>query len=135
MKLSVLSVALVAQFAAVGAFAQTDTTDSGSDTDATPMTYGTDWSPTLGPAFFREDGMMRSNEEIVQMWGNLSDSDKRMLRRDCDAQARGVSTDADVGEADANTGTSTSTATGPTDAGLIVSDAQLASICAATSGL
>jgi hypothetical protein len=92
MKHTFLTIALAAQLAAGGAFAQTSDTStdtsgsstmSGTDTSMS-KTYGSDWSTTLSSALLGEDGKsVRSESELATEWENLSEDDKEMIRRDC----------------------------------------------------
>lgn len=87
MKTFFLPLVLAAQMMAVGAIAQTDdATNDSTALGAGSGTYGSDWSSTLGPAIFGDDGTtLRPDAEIAMQWNTLSDEDKLMIRRDCAA--------------------------------------------------
>lgn len=120
MKATFLTLALAAQLAAAGAYAQTTapTTEGSAGVGSTPGAYGSDWSTTLGPALFGEDGMtLRADSEIATQWATLSEEDKAMIRRDCTMhmQKSGGTTGMTEGTGTATTGTATTgTDTGTT---------------------
>lgn len=144
MNRTLLTLTLAAQLAAVGAFAQTGTATTG--TADSPMTFGSDWSGTLGPALMGADGTtVRPAAELVSQWATLSDDDKAMIRRDCMAYMQqsgstGAPTTTGTGTASGTTGTAGSsmgTTSGTSSHAVIpvtVTMAQMEEICAATKG-
>jgi hypothetical protein len=114
MKRTFLTLTLAAQLVAVGAFAQTSPTTTGTtDSGVTSDTFGSEWSTALSSAFFTEGGTtIRAESELVNQWGTLSDEDKEMIRRDCMAymQQSGDTT----GTTGTAAGTTDSTGTGTT---------------------
>lgn len=153
MNRTILTLALACQMAAGAVFAQTES--SAGTTGHGPMSgsYGSDWSMSLGPALFGEDGTtLRSDTEITSQWGTLSEEDRAMLRRDCLAhsdQSAGTTegTTGAVGAtgATAETGATadisatdtTAGASGTVDAGspMTVSAEQMERICMVTKDL
>lgn len=160
MKATFLSIAVAAQLVVVGAFAQTSGTTTGTaDMGPASASYGSDWSSTLGPAMFGDDGMtLRPDSEIATQWGTLSEEDKAMLRRDCTALLQksggttgltegtgttspdtGTTSGTATGAADSTTGASPGTTSGMASTGtgapISVTDEQMEKICAATKDL
>lgn len=164
MKRTLLSLIVVAQFAAAAGFAQTVTTDTTgtvgttgtADTTATADTnmgasvgsFGSDWSSSMGTALMGDDGMtIRTDSEIATQWQTLSDEDKGMIRRDCMAYmqmtgAADTTTQTDT-TTQADTTTTTEPATGTADATtgtgtttmMTMTAEQMDKICAATKGM
>ena len=86
MKSSLLTLALAASFAAGGALAQTTATPpTGGDTGAQSGAYGSGWSTSLRSAIFSDGDTVRPESELSSQFATLSDEDKEMLRRDCEA--------------------------------------------------
>lgn len=84
MKRTLITIALAAQLAAVGAYAQTSNTTTGMTSGASSVTFGSDWSMALGSAMFGEDGTtVRQSTELSTQWNTLSEEDKSMIERDC----------------------------------------------------
>lgn len=145
MKSTFLTLAVAAQFLAVGAFAQTaDTTTTGTaDMGAMSGSYGSDWSTTLGPAMFGDDGMtLRADADIATQWGTLSEDDKAMIRRDCAMQMQKSAGTTGTTEGSTTTDTAATDTTGgaaatdSTAMGMMaVSGEQMDTICAATKDL
>ncbi len=116
MKRTLLTLTLAAQVAAFGAYAQTTASTASSTTAMTTgtsisneTTFGSDWSPTLGPAMFREGGtMIRVESDLASQWNTLSDDDKAMIRRDCDMHEQHT-TGTTMGAASINTGVASTT--------------------------
>lgn len=153
MKRTFLILTLAAQLAAVPAFAQTSTATTGTaDTASTSGTFGSDWSKTLRPAMFGEDGTkVRSETEIASQWGTLSDEDKDMIRRDCETYMKqsdnadgttgaatgstGTGTDSTASSTGTSTGASTGTSMDGSAPAIEVTSEQMEEICAATKDL
>ena len=151
-----LTLTFATQLFVTAAFAQTtDTTTGDTGTMGTGMSFGSDWSPTLGMALFAEDGTtVRSATEIETQWNTLSTEDQDLIRRDCmmymqsteagatDGTGAETTTDATTAtttETDTETGTSTDDTTAMSEDGsttmMDVSMEQMDQICAATQDL
>lgn len=139
MKRTFIILTLAAQLAAIPAFAQTTAATAGSGSGA--GTYGSDWSETLRPALFTDEGTkVRDASEIASQWATLSGEDKDMIRRDCEMHAKssdGASstTGTTTGIATGSTGASTGTTTDSAMPVLDVTAEQMDEICEATKDL
>ena len=153
MKRTLVTITILAQLTAVGAFADTtskSTEKAGSTVGST--SYGSDWSKTLVAAMFSTDGTtLRSDNEMMEQWKTISPEDKAMVQRDClkygqqgtadtSATTDSTATAAATGTtADSTTKSSTGTTTGTTspaaNATLNVTMAQMTQICADTKGM
>jgi hypothetical protein len=138
MKRTLFTIAMVAQLAAVGAFADTTSTTAGATTEKAgssmaSTSYGSDWSKTLGSAMFNADGTtLRSNTEMTSQYKTMSAEDKAMLQRDCmkysEQGTANTSTDA------SGTATTGTAATGTADASGTTSDSTTKSTTGSTTG-
>ncbi len=161
MKMTFLTMTMAAALTASMAMAQT--TDAAEETGATetgasetgvstaPVTFGSDWSASMGTAVFGDDGMtVRSAPEIETQWQTLSEEDRTMIRRDCTVYMEGKSAAAgaaeeavtgsggEAGAGDAltpeNSGATDGSGTETTGT-MQVSAEQMEALCAATSNL
>jgi hypothetical protein len=114
MKRTLLVLTVAAHLTATTAMAQT------TSTSVDPMQtsdYGQDWSLSLGSALFSNTEMttLRTGTELETQWAILSETDREMLRRDCDLfmQANGGASGSTTGGATGSTtGTDTTATTG-----------------------
>lgn len=112
MKRTLITIALAAQLAAAGAFAQTSNTTTGMSSGAGSVAFGSDWSTTLGSAMFGEDGTtVRQSTELSTQWNTLSEEDKSMIQRDCMVYMQ------QTGGATGTTGAATGTTAAPATTG------------------
>ncbi len=111
-----------------GAFAQTTegATDGATGGETSTMqsgslTYGMDWSDSVGSAFYNdaERTMLRSTDEIAQQWPSLAQEDRDKVLAECARfKTDSNATDLTDGSSDATAGTGmdsiAGTATGDT---------------------
>lgn len=142
MKRTFIILTLATQLAAIPAFAQTTAATTGAGSGA--GTYGSDWSETLRPALFTDEGTkVRDASEIASQWATLSDEDKDMIRRDCEMHAKssdsastttGSTTGTTTGSATGSGGTSTATTDSTTGSTATTTDSAATGSTGATTG-
>ncbi|WP_103334234.1 hypothetical protein [Pseudotabrizicola formosa] len=100
MKSAIIPFAIASQLLAFGAVAQS----SAANDTTTPISFGSDWSTSLGTAMFGDDGStVRPSAELAAQWITLSEEDKAMVQRDCAAYGQHSSGPADATVASAGT--------------------------------
>lgn len=129
MKRTFIILTLATQLAAIPAFAQTTAATTGSGSG----TYGSDWSETLRPALFTDEGTkVRDASEIASQWATLSDEDKDMIRRDCEMHEK--SSDSASSTTGSTAGSTAGSATGTTGSTATTTDSTATGSTGATTG-